>query len=96
MVLRVKLGIFIHWGIYSVKGVGESWSFIMTAFLTKTIWHNWTALLPAAMIPCLGEAFKKAGAKYAVLTTKHHDGVALWDTQANDSAQYTKHRQAEI
>ncbi|MBP8824540.1 MAG: alpha-L-fucosidase, partial [Flavobacteriales bacterium] len=22
-----KLGIFIHWGIYSVKGVGESWSF---------------------------------------------------------------------
>ncbi|HMZ49431.1 MAG TPA: alpha-L-fucosidase, partial [Flavobacteriales bacterium] len=22
-----KLGIFIHWGIYSVRGVGESWSF---------------------------------------------------------------------
>ena len=22
-----KLGIFIHWGIYSVNGVGESWSF---------------------------------------------------------------------
>ena len=25
--------------------------------------------------------FKKAGARYAVLTTKHHDGVALWDTK---------------
>jgi len=22
-----KLGIFIHWGLYSVKGIGESWSF---------------------------------------------------------------------
>src|SRR4028119_732218 len=28
--------------------------------------------------------FARSGAKYAVLTTKHHDGVALWDTQQND------------
>ncbi len=26
------------------------------------------------------ELFARVGAKYAVLTTKHHDGVALWDT----------------
>jgi alpha-L-fucosidase len=26
--------------------------------------------------------FKKAGAGYVVLTAKHHDGVALWDTEA--------------
>ena len=24
---QAKLGIFIHWGIYSVRGVSESWSF---------------------------------------------------------------------
>src|SRR5688500_17906640 len=30
------------------------------------------------------ELFARAGGKYVVLTTKHHDGVALWDTQAND------------
>ena len=24
------------------------------------------------------ELFKKSGAKYVVLTTKHHDGYALW------------------
>ena len=24
---KAKLGIFIHWGIYAVKGVSESWSF---------------------------------------------------------------------
>jgi alpha-L-fucosidase len=28
--------------------------------------------------------FKEAGAGYAVLTTKHHDGVALWDTRLSD------------
>jgi alpha-L-fucosidase len=28
--------------------------------------------------------FKEAGAKYAVLTSKHHDGVALWDTHLSD------------
>jgi alpha-L-fucosidase len=27
------------------------------------------------------ELFKAAGARYAVLTSKHHDGFALWDTQ---------------
>ena len=30
------------------------------------------------------DLFKRAGARYAVLTTKHHDGMALWDTQASD------------
>ncbi|MBK7030375.1 MAG: alpha-L-fucosidase [Bacteroidales bacterium] len=24
---EARLGVFIHWGIYSVKGVDESWSF---------------------------------------------------------------------
>ncbi|BFH13711.1 hypothetical protein J6TS7_38780 [Paenibacillus dendritiformis] len=30
------------------------------------------------------ELIEKSGAKYAVLTTKHHDGVALWDTEFSD------------
>ena len=27
---------------------------------------------------------KESGAKYTVITTKHHDGFALWDTKAGD------------
>jgi alpha-L-fucosidase len=30
------------------------------------------------------ELIKESGAKYAVITTKHHDGVALWDTKYSD------------
>lgn len=77
-----KLGIFIHWGIYSVLGVDESWSFhnkkisyddYMKQLKGFTAKHYqpeaWAALI------------KESGARYAVITTKHHDGVALWDTK---------------
>jgi alpha-L-fucosidase len=80
-----KLGIFIHWGIYAVNGIDESWSFyngyISYADYMKQL-KGFTAKMYnpdewAALI-------KESGAKYAVLTTKHHDGVALWDTRAGD------------
>jgi alpha-L-fucosidase len=82
---NARLGIFIHWGIYAVDGVSESWS-----FHNKHIPHDvymkqierfsaehynpeeWVTLI------------KASGARYAVITSKHHDGVALWDTKAND------------
>ena len=80
-----KLGIFIHWGIYAVNGIDESWSFFngyishedymkqLRGFTaSKYDPHAWAALI------------KESGARYAVLTAKHHDGVALWDTQQND------------
>ncbi len=80
---EAKLGIFIHWGIYAVqRRGGESWPFVrgevsydeyMTQFDGFTAKdydpEAWAALI------------KRSGARYAVLTTKHHDGVALWPTQ---------------
>lgn len=35
---QAKLGIFIHWGIYAVNGVSESWSFSTITFLMKSTW----------------------------------------------------------
>ena len=80
-----KLGIFIHWGIYSVNGIDESWSFYngyisyedymnQLKGFTATNYHpgEWAKLI------------KESGAKYAVITTKHHDGVALWNTKLSD------------
>lgn len=77
-----KLGIFIHWGIYSVNGIDESWSFFneLTSYdeYMKQI-DGFTAASydPVAWVKMI----KDSGARYAVLTSKHHDGVALWDTR---------------
>jgi alpha-L-fucosidase len=80
-----KLGIFIHWGIYSVKGIDESWSFFneylsheeymkqLEGFNSK----NYDPKYWASLI-------KESGAKYSVITSKHHDGVTLWDTKMNE------------
>lgn len=79
-----KLGIFIHWGIYSVNGIDESWSFhngkISYADYMKQL-NGFTASKydPQAW----ADLIKETGARYAVITTKHHDGVALWPTKQN-------------
>jgi alpha-L-fucosidase len=79
-----KLGIFIHYGIYAVNGINESWSF-----------HNKEISYPDYMKQLNGftasnyqpeywaSLIKASGARYAVITTKHHDGVALWPTKQN-------------
>jgi alpha-L-fucosidase len=79
-----KLGIFIHWGIYSVDGISESWSFFnnyinhdnyikqLNGFTAKDYRpKEWAKLI------------KEAGAKYTVITTKHHDGISMWNTKAD-------------
>ena len=79
-----KLGIFIHTGIYSVKGVDESWS-----FHNRKISHEeYMTQLKGFTLKNYDPAFwadliKESGAKYAVITTKHHDGVAMYDTKMN-------------
>ncbi len=78
-----KLGIFIHWGIYAVqRRGGESWPIVNAAvsyndYLTQMNDFDASEFDPDAWV----DLFERAGAKYAVLTTKHHDGVALWPTK---------------
>ena len=80
-----KLGIFIHYGIYAVKGVAESWSFFNGKIAYDDYMSQLEGFTASKYDPESWAAlFERAGAKYAVLTTKHHDGVALWDTKAND------------
>jgi len=82
-----KLGIFLHWGIWSVDCTAVSNCInhpptpgLLDAKVYYTQLPRWHAenYDPSAW----AEIFRKAGAKYTILTTKHHDGVALWDTKA--------------
>jgi len=80
-----KFGIFVCQGIYGVQGNGASWP----VFNGKISEEDYMKQLDGFT----GEKFdakewaslvKESGAKYTVFTTKHHDGVALWDTKASD------------
>ncbi|MGL5690055.1 MAG: alpha-L-fucosidase, partial [Bacteroidales bacterium] len=80
-----KLGIFIHWGIYSVRGVVESWSFYnkylsYDEYMSQLDGFTAENYDPKEWIGLI----KESGAQYTVMTSKHHDGVALWDAKAND------------
>ena len=78
---QAKYGMFIHWGLYSVLGRHE-WAMEMEA----TPYQEYERLAER-FLPRPGFArewarlAKRAGQRYMVLTTKHHEGFCLWDTK---------------
>ncbi len=79
-----KLGIFIHWGIYSVNGIDESWSFYNKKISYADYINQLKGFTASKYNPqAWADLIKESGARYAVITTKHHDGVALWPTKQN-------------
>ncbi len=82
---HAKLGIFMHWGIYAVDGITESWSFGQGRISYDEYMKQLDGFTASKYDPRKWAAlFKEAGARYAVLTTKHHDGVSLADTAHTD------------
>ena len=82
---EAKLGIFVHYGIYAVDGVAESWSFYNGQVSYERYMRQLDGFTAARYDPRAWAAlFARAGARYAVLTARHHDGVALWDTAHGD------------
>jgi len=91
-----KFGMIIHWGIYAVPGIIESWSVCSEDWIERdsTIsyddYKKWYFGLnkdfnPVKFDPSIwAKAGKDAGMKYLVFTTKHHDGFAMFDTKTTD------------
>jgi len=91
-----KLGIFIHWGIYSVNGISESWSFFNNyinhdAYMKQLNGFNASKYDPAEWVSLI----KESGARYSVITTKHHDGVALWKSKMPNATTTVKNSAAK-
>jgi alpha-L-fucosidase len=77
-----KLGIFIHWGIYSVQGVDESWAFYNKKMPYADYMQQLEGFTAGKYDPAAWAGLiQRSGAKYAVITTKHHDGVAMFETR---------------
>lgn len=82
---NAKLGIFIHWGIYAVNGIDESWSFYNNYISYQDYMKQLNGFNDKKYNPeQWAELIQLSGAKYAVLTSKHHDGVALWNSKFGD------------
>ena len=91
------LGLFIHWGIASVHGnLDLSWSMMAhtgwdasaegkNKVTPNDYWKLAERFKPDAYDPDKWiAAAAKAGFKYAVLTTMHHDGYTLWPSDVGD------------
>lgn len=79
-----RYGVFIHWGPYSVLGRGEQVLFRehIDPESYEKIACEWN---PSCFDPQKwASVFKKAGFRYACLTTRHHDGYCLWDTETTN------------
>lgn len=74
------LGIFLHWGIYSMFGQGE-W------YLNSGVNAEEYAKAARGFYPAYFDAkewvsaIKASGAKYICITSRHHDGFSMWGTK---------------
>ncbi|HVN79982.1 MAG TPA: alpha-L-fucosidase [Terriglobia bacterium] len=81
---EARFGMFVHWGVYAIPGRGE--------------WVMWNERIPFREYSKLADRFnprkfdasrwaaiaKSAGMKYMVVTTKHHDGFCLFDSEVSN------------
>lgn len=91
-----KFGVLMHWGLYSVPGIVESWSICSEDWIVRErkptyeedkawYWSQKDSLNPVNFDPSKwADVMKKAGMKYMIFTTKHHDGFCMFDTQYTD------------
>jgi alpha-L-fucosidase len=79
-----RFGLFVHWGVYSVLGDGE-WV-MNNRRIPIADYEKLPALFnPQQFDPVEWVALAKAaGMKYITITSKHHDGFAMFDSKVSD------------
>lgn len=76
-----KFGLFIHWGVYSVLAKGE-WVMHNDRMTIERYRHLPPRFNPVKYDPAEWVALAKAaGQRYITITSKHHDGFAMWATK---------------
>ncbi len=79
-----RFGIFIHWGLYALPARGE-WIKRHEKISEEQYSRYFKRFNPDLFAPQVwADAAAKAGMKYFVMTTKHHDGFCLWDSKLTD------------
>jgi len=85
-----KFGLFVHWGVYSIMGGGGDQGIAEWIMERKNIPVVQYEKLPGFFNPVQFDPVewvsmvKKAGMKYITITSKHHDGFAMYDSKVSD------------
>ena len=80
---EAKIGLFVHWGLYSVLGRGE-WAYFNEQIPKEEYEALADELIPENFSPAEWvEIAQDFGARYMVMVTKHHDGFALWNSEGS-------------
>lgn len=89
----LKFGVLMHWGLYSVPGIVESWSICDEDWVTRDTtctyqqykdwyWGLCNEFNPTKFNPNQwADILHRAGMKYMIFTTKHHDGFCMFDSK---------------
>jgi len=79
-----RFGLFVHWGVYSIEGRGE-WLMNNERMSIEEYEKLPPQFNPRAFdADAWCEMAKNAGMRYITITSKHHDGFAMFDSQASD------------
>lgn len=95
-----KLCLMMHFGLYSILGITESWPLVTKDAFWARSDVEWTEddtefkrqyyALNRCFNPIrfnakeIAKTAKRCGFRYVAFTTKHHDGFCLWDTKYTD------------
>ena len=92
----LKFGVLMHWGLYSVPGIVESWNLCNEDWIVRPEgstyegYKQWYWGLSKEFNPVdfnpeqWADVFEDAGMKYMIFTTKHHDGFCMFDAVSCD------------
>ena len=81
---EARLGLFIHWGVYALPARHE-WVKSREQLTDEHYQRYFDHFYPDLYDPGRwARIAKEAGMRYFVITTKHHDGFCLWDSDLTD------------
>lgn len=94
---EAKIGIFLHWGVFSVPSYVDEWfwnwwlvqkeprivSYMQRNFAPNFTYTEFASHFSAELfdVDHWAKLFARSGARYVVLTTKHHEGFTLWPSK---------------
>ena len=92
----LKFGVLLHWGLYAVPGIVESWSICDEDWITRDTTRTYQQYIdwyfsladefcPRRFDPAQwADVCRDAGMRYMIFTTKHHDGFCMFDSRTTD------------